>query len=179
MPAPVQAPAAAAAAGGAAPARPGAASPGPSLAGLQPAGRGRLTVWGFQVYDAALWVAPGFEPAAFERHAFVLELAYLRDLDGADIARVSLEQMRRHAPIAAAQAERWQAQLAALLPDVRRGDRLAGQHRPGQGLALFHNGRALGELADAQLARLFFAIWLGEASSEPRLREQLLGLRAP
>lgn len=148
-------------------------------AALQPAGRGRLRYWGFEVYDAALWTAPGFRASQFGQHPLVLELAYLRDFSGADIARTSLAEMRRHGAIDTAQAERWQAQLTRLLPDVRRGDRLAGVHTPGQGAAFFHNGRPVGEVADAQFARLFFAIWLGEATSAPALRQSLLQGLAP
>ena len=104
----------------------------------------------------------------------MLELHYARDFSAADIARRSLEEMRRHAPLDAAQAEGWRSRLAALLPDVKRGDRIAGLHRPGQGAAFFHNGRPLGDIADPAFARLFFAIWLGEATSEPALRQRLL-----
>jgi hypothetical protein len=138
-----------------------------------------MTVWGFDVYDAALWTAPAFRAGDFAAHSFVLELSYLRSFSAADIARVSLEQMRRHAPIDDAQAARWQGQLQALLPDVRRGDRLAGLNRPGEGARFFLNGRPVGEMADAQFARLFFAIWLGEATSEPALRQALLAGRTP
>ena len=148
--------------------------------GLLAAGSGRLTFWGLPVYEAALYVAPGFRAEAFERHAFVLELSYLRSLRGADIARVSIEQMRRHGPIDTAQGQRWERQLAALLPaEVQPGDRIAGALLPGVGARFTHNGRLLGEIADAQFARLFFAIWLGEATSEPQLRRQLLGALAP
>ena len=44
---------------------PGAAPPAAVqalLPGLQPAGTARLTVWGFPVYEARLWVTPGFTP---------------------------------------------------------------------------------------------------------------------
>jgi len=128
------------------------------------AGRGRLTFWGFEVYDAALWTGRGFRASQFDSHPFVLELTYQRNFSADEISRVSLKEMRRHGEFDAAQAERWQAQLTAALPDVRRGDRLAGVHRPGQGVSFFHNGRLSGEVADAQFARLFFAIWLGEAT---------------
>ncbi|MEY4711226.1 MAG: hypothetical protein RIS88_676 [Pseudomonadota bacterium] len=140
---------------------------------LVPAGRGRLTWWGFEVYDATLWTARGFRVEQYASHPFVLELAYQRNFSAAEISRTSLKEMRRHGPIDPAQAERWQAQLAASLPDVKRGDRLAGVYRPGQGVAFFHNGRLAGEVADAQFARLFFAIWLGEATSAPDLRQAL------
>lgn len=140
---------------------------------LAPAGRGRLTWWGFEVYDAALWTARGFRVEQFASHPFVLELTYQRDFSAAEISRVSLQEMRRHGAIDPSQAERWQSQLAAALSDVKRGDRIAGVHRPGQGAAFFHNGRPTGEVADAQFARLFFSIWLGEATSAPALRQAL------
>ena len=50
---------------------------------------------------------------------------------------------------------------------------------PGQGARFFFNGRASGELAEAEFARLFFGIWLSPRTSEPALREQLLGRKAP
>ena len=141
---------------------------------LVPTGRGRLTFWGFEVYDAALWTARGFRAAQFDSQPFVLELTYQRNFSADDISRVSLKEMRRHGEFDTALGERWQAQLAAALPDVRRGDRLAGVHRPGQGVSFFHNGRLTGEVADATFARLFFAIWLGEATSAPELRQALI-----
>lgn len=138
-------------------------------------GRGRLRFWGFEVYDATLWAAPGFRPADFASTGVALELAYLRSFSSAEIARVSLEQMNRTGGFDQGTGQRWQTQLAALLPDVRRGDRLAGVLRPGRGVQFFMNDRALGEIADAQFARLFFGIWLADNTSEPALRQALLG----
>ena len=37
------------------------------------------------------------------------------------------------------------------------------------------NGRTAGEIADAEFARLFFAIWLGPATADRNLRAALLG----
>ena len=144
----------------------------------QLAGQGHLNWWGLPVYDARLWVEPGFEPQAFERHPFTLELSYLRELRGADIARRSIEEMRRAGDFTPTQAQRWQAQLQAVLPDVKAGDRIAGIYRPGQGASFLFNGKPVGEIADAQFARLFFAIWLGPATSEPGLRASLTGAYA-
>lgn len=144
-------------------------------ASLRPAGQGRLNFLGLAVYDAALWTVPGFRAGSFADHVFALELHYLRRFSAADIARASLEQMQRHGPIDPAQAERWRAELMRLLPDVRKGERIAGLNLPGRGLALFHEGRSLGEVEDPRFAQLFFAIWLGEATSAPALRQALVG----
>lgn len=145
----------------------------------QAAGSARLTFWGLQVYDARLWVAQGFRQSEFDRHPLALELAYLRAFTGAEIARRSIEEMRRAGSFDAAQGQRWQSALALLLPDVKPGDRLLGVHRPGRGVEFTHNGKLLGEIADAQFARLFFAIWLGPTTSEPALRQALLAGTEP
>jgi hypothetical protein len=39
------------------------------------------------------------------------------------------------------------------------------------------NGQPRGELRDAEFTRLFFGIWLSPRTSQPRLREALLGSR--
>lgn len=155
------------------------AHPGPALPAAQAAGQARLTFWGFSVYDARLWVGPGFRRSVFADHPLALELTYLRDFSAADIARRSLEEMRRAESIDAQQATQWRDALARLLPDVKAGDRLMGVHRPGVGASFLHNGKPLGEIADARFSRLFFGIWLGADTSEPALRDQLLEGTAP
>ena len=77
------------------------------------AGSGRLSVWGFAVYDARLWVAPGFTRSTFQSHEFALELTYLREIRSSDIARRSLEEMARAAPVGPAQAGRWTTPCSA------------------------------------------------------------------
>jgi len=136
-------------------------------------------VLGFQVYDASLWVASGFRHRDFAAHPFALELAYLRSFRAADIAKRSLQEMRRAGTFDAAQAQRWQSALQRVLPDVKPGDRLVGINRPGQGLAFVLNGKPQGEIADPQLAALFFAIWLGDKTSEPAMRQALLAGTPP
>jgi hypothetical protein len=151
----------------------------PGLPEAVPAGSGRLTFFGLQVYDARLWVAPQFRRSEFGAHPLALELSYLRGFSARDIARRSLDEMQREQPLDAAVAQRWQDELQRLLPDVKKGDRLLGVHRPGQGAEFFHNGRRLGLVADAEFARRFFAIWLGPATSAPQLRDALLAGTQP
>jgi hypothetical protein len=140
----------------------------------QAAGQARLRFWGLDIYDASLVVAPGFRQGDFAAHGFALQLQYLRSFTGADIARRSLEEMRRVGGFSAAQAADWQSTLARLLPDVSAGDRITGVNRPGRPALFLHNGRPLGEVGDAQFARLFFGIWLAPQTSEPALRAALL-----
>jgi hypothetical protein len=143
------------------------------------AGEARLTVWGFAVYDARLWVAPAFSQAAWERHAFVLELTYLRELRGQAIADRSIEEMQQQQPIPPEQAARWREQLRALIPDVRPQDRIAGIHRPGRAAILYVNGARLGEIAEPEFVSRFFGIWLSPRTSQPAMRTSLLKGAAP
>ena len=138
------------------------------------AGRGRLTVWGFEVYDASLWVSPGFRVDNLTALPFALELAYLRDFTNSDIAKRSIAEMRRSATVSDAQAEAWTAAMLRVIPNVKKNDRIIGVYRPGSGAAFLVNGKASGEIKDAEFARLFFGIWLSPKTSEPKVRSALL-----
>ena len=137
-------------------------------------GKGRLSYWGFPVYDARLWAAPGLQPEKLATQPFALELAYLRDFSSLAIAERSIVEMRRSASISEAQAKTWVAQMRRVIPDVRKGDRVMGVNRPGLGALFLVNGKPSGEIRDAEFARLFFGIWLSTQTSEPQLRSALL-----
>ena len=150
----------------------------PELVGLLPShrllGKTRLKVWGFQVYDARLWVAPGFKPDQFANEPFALELAYLRDFTSTEIAERSLTEMRRSATISEEKAKTWITALMRVLPEVKKGDRITGINRVGEGAIFLVNGKRSGEIRDAEFARLFFGIWLSPKTSEPQMRSALL-----
>ena len=143
------------------------------------AGQARLSVLGFQIYDARLWVVPGFKDKTFSEHAFGLELAYLRSVSGEDIATRSLDEMRRFASLSPEQETRWLRQMRDVFPSVQKGDRLVGIHRPGTGAVFYFNGKLQGEIRDAEFARLFFGIWLFETTAKPAIRKDLLAKLAP
>ena len=145
-----------------------------ALPGARLAGQARLQVWGFQIYDARLWTAPGFKAAAFGSQPLALELLYLRDFDAVSIAERSVKEMRRSATISADQERAWLAEMQRVFPDVKKGDRLLGVLRPGAAAVFWLNGQPRGEIRDAEFARLFFGIWLSLKTSEPAMREALL-----
>ncbi len=156
----------------------GAAPPWPELAGALPtpiwAGAARLRVWGFEVYDAQLWVAAGFEAQRYAQHPLALSLTYLRTLRGKAIAERSMAEMLRQGPIDTVLQTAWLARMQQLFPDVAEGDRLTGVHQPGRGARFWLNGRALGAIDDAAFSAQFFGIWLHTATSEPAMRRDLL-----
>lgn len=139
-------------------------------------GSARLSVWGFNVYDARLFVAPGFRAEAYAQTPFALELRYLRAFTGPDIAQRSLDEMRRAGPLTDAQATRWLRDMVAAFPDVKQGDSLIGLYQPGSGVRFSHNGVSLGTVGDAAFAMRFMGIWLAPQTSEPVMRAALLAL---
>ena len=145
-----------------------------SAARLQ--GSGQLRFFGLRVYDARLWV--GERPAAADWAGvpLALELEYLRAVDGEQIAERSLTEMRRQGDIAAEPAARWLAAMKKLFPDLKAGDRITGVNVPGEGARFLVNGTPRGEIRDVEFAKLFFGVWLSPKTSEPSLREKLLGL---
>ena len=162
---------------------PAAPSPPPELSADLPSaqwvGTARMRYFTFNVYDAALWVAPGFSTSRYAQTAFGLQLSYLRSLDGQAIAERSLTEMRRSASLSAAQEQRWLAAMQDAFPNVTTGDRITGLHQPGVGARFWFNGTARGTVPDAEFSRLFFGIWLAETTSEPRLRTALLAKASP
>ena len=128
------------------------------------------------VYDATLW-SP--EARVALDAPFALDLRYAMSLRGRDLARRSVEEMRKQGFRDEGALARWQVEMDRVFPDIREGDRLVGVHVPGFG-ARFHNARGpVGAVADPEFARAFFAIWLGERTSEPAMRRDLLGLAKP
>jgi len=148
------------------------------LPGARPLGSATLRFFGLRVYDARLWVAGPVPGADWAAAPFALELQYARSLKGEQIAERSLVEMRRQGDIAEPVAERWLGNMKQLFPDVNAGDRITGLNLPGTGARFYVNGRLRGEPREADFARMFFGIWLSPRTSEPAMREQLLGLRS-
>jgi hypothetical protein len=141
-------------------------------------GEGRLRFLGLLIYDVRLWTeGPGLDVTDWARRPLALEITYARGFDARQIAERSLGEIRRVETLPVGLAEQWLEVMSRIFPDVRPGDRLTGVHQPEQAARFFHNGRFRGEVADTGFGPRFFGIWLGPSSSQPALRQQLLGRR--
>lgn len=159
-------------------ARPSAAPAevGSEIAGARQLGSGTLKWFGFSVYDARLWAGAGFRANDFDAAPFALEIEYARQLAGRRIAERSLTEMKRAgAAISEPQRAQWLALMTQAFPDVAPGDRITGVFHPATGTRFYFNGRLRSETRDAEFAERFFGIWLAPHTSEPELRQQLLG----
>ena len=136
-------------------------------------------MWGLLIYDARLWVRPGFAADRFEAHPLVLDLTYARNLKGTAIAERSIEEMRLGRAITAAQAQQWLGFMKQAFPDVDAGDRLSGAWNPETGTTTVSvNGAKPKLLVDKDFGRSFFGIWLAPHTSQPAMRLELIGTGA-
>ncbi len=138
-------------------------------------GQGRLTFMTLRVYEARLWTGANPIAADWSASLMGLELLYARSLSGTKIAERSLTEMQRQGDIDTARSARWLSAMKQVFPDVKEGDRITGVNLPGVGARFYFNGKLVGDVRDVDFARLFFGIWLSPKTSEPALREALLG----
>ena len=142
---------------------------------LKAVGGGLLRIFGFQVYNAYLWTPEGasFDPTK----PHVLDIHYLRTFSAKQLAESSIDEMRGQGKGSEAVYSKWSTEMQRVFADVKEGDRLIGIATPARTAKFFHNGAYRGEVADAAFTDAFFGIWLGDKSSQPGLRERLLGKR--
>ena len=136
-------------------------------------GQGRLTFWGFDVYDARYYVA---DPKG--QNGFALEIQYIRSFKGNDLAKRTIDEMSRQG-VSEKQRTIWLQGLEKIFPDIASGDTLIGLHLPDKGTMFLHNGKLVGDISGDAFAKAFFGIWLDERTSAPKLRSALIATRCP
>ena len=147
-----------------------------SIPAAQLNGQGSYRWFGLKLYDAYLWCETRPARAAqVWRTPFVLELVYARNLSGQRIAEASIGEMRKLERGTPGQQAEWLRWMSEIFPDVQEGTRLSGVFLPGKGIRFYRDGELLKEIADAEFAQAFFAIWLDEQSGAAGLRRALLG----
>lgn len=135
-------------------------------------GEGRLKFLFWSVFDAALYAPGGIWS---EDKPFALSLSYLRDLKGEDIVEASIDEMRKQAMDDEATLKRWGEEMAKIFFDVDDQTTLTGIVDQDGHTLFYRNGEPAGVIRDPDFSRRFFDIWLGEKTSEPKLRAQLIG----
>lgn len=147
------------------------------LTDWKPQGAATMRFFGLRIYEAKLWSQDtAVDAKNWTTTPLALALTYARSLSGKEIAKRSLVEMRRQGDISPANAEKWLADMEAAFPDVKEGDRISGViAEPGGPIQFFVNGKPGRKVTDAAFAKLFIGIWLSPQTSEPTLRQTLLG----
>lgn len=135
-------------------------------------GEARLKVLLWNVFDARLY-APGGD---YDRsQPFALSLSYLRKLKGKKIVEKTISEMSAQSRFTPSELTQWEQLLTGIIKDVDASTTLTGI-RDTDGYAVFYrNGKKVGQIEDRRFTEGFFDIWLGENTSEPKLRTDLIG----
>ena len=138
-------------------------------------GKGRLTYFGFRVFDASLYAPDGQYSAS---KPFALKLTYLRNFKGSAITSRTVKEMKRQGMPEGTRLGSWENQMNAIFPNVRPGQSITGVRTAGGNTEFFLDNRKIGTIRGREFARRFFAIWLGPNTNDPGLRAQLVGARS-
>lgn len=122
------------------------------------------------IYDATLQ-SPATE-FQFPGKPFVLTLQYHRSISANRIVDATLDQWRYQQ---IAWPAEWQQTLVAAIPAVAPGDTLQLQVDDAGKGTLSHNNARVADFDNTDFVTALASIWLGERTSHPAFRRQLLG----
>lgn len=126
----------------------------------------------FPLYRVTLKTPDGrYQP---ERMPQALHITYHRNIHRDDLITATGQQWQRLGVDGATRAK-WLKSLRDIWPSVKRGESLTLKvDKAGKGYFL-HNGKVIGELKDKLFSRRFLDIWLSPKTSQPGLRQRLIG----
>lgn len=137
-------------------------------------GRGVLSYAFWDVYEATLYAPKGYwQPT----QPFALSIKYYRALNGKKIADRSVQEMRNQGIADEVKLAAWHSQMKIIFPGVEKGTILSAIYWPGKETIFYNGNEAVGVIKGEDFGRAFFDIWLSEKTSEPQLRNALLGLK--
>jgi hypothetical protein len=136
-------------------------------------GKGRMTYFGFHIYDATFYRS--HNP---NQPFFALQIHYQKSFSGIAIAKSTEDEMKK-VGVPDAQASIWGKELSQIFPNITSGENLLAIYDPSLGTRFFYNDRDIGRVSGPDFAKAFFAIWLDPKTSEPKLRRELLGKDCP
>ena len=126
----------------------------------------------FPLYQIELKTPDGRYQA--NRYPQVLDIMYRRTIEKQHLLTATNQQWQRLG-LPQAKREQWIAQLNKVWPSVKAGDTLSFQLNADGKNTFVHNGRNIGGVSDTQFGESFLAIWLSPKTSQPGIRQRLIG----
>ena len=137
-------------------------------------GQGTLKVLFFEVYNVRLLT----DSKAFSwKNKFQLEFEYKREVKKQSVIESSIKEMRRQSNILDKDMNQWQEYLEISIKPVQEGSQATVSWNPNGQITFYYPNSKPTTIEDENFARAFLNIWLGEETSQPKLRSQLLSQR--
>jgi len=141
---------------------------------LKKVGQGTMSWMFIDIYDAEFFTSNGkYKPNQFPQ---VLTITYLKDIKQKRLIDATKEQWVLQGQNSES-VKRWIAILSDIWPDIQQGDKLTFYVEQNKKGTFFHNGQAIGHIKEQAFSMAFLSIWLSEKTSQPELRQQLLGVQ--
>lgn len=131
-------------------------------------GQGRMTYWGFDLYDAKLLQL--YHP---QGPSVALKIDYLKSFKSENLREQTIKEMKQLG-VSSLQRDKWSVELKDIFPDVKPGHSITAIYQPKVGTIFLHNEKYVGKVSGDEFSKAFFAIWLDPRTSAPQLRSQLL-----
>lgn len=136
-------------------------------------GSAKFSVLFWDIYQSTLLTTDGQAPFSNACQHALFEIRYLRDISKKELLDNTIEQWR-HLSLKEQDYQTFVPMLENIWPDIQAGDQLSMLSQANKTI-FYLNRQSIGEIDSATFAQLFLAIWLDENTSEPKLRQQLLG----
>ncbi len=135
-------------------------------------GQTTFTVLFWDIYSSQLLTSSGNYPAKIDDE-LLFDINYLADISSEDLIKRTIEQWQ-HLGVPEAIYQSYLPQLKQMWPNIKDGDSLSLLVEQGSSHFYF-NERYLGVIDETEFSEIFLSIWLSENTSQPELRDELLG----
>jgi hypothetical protein len=132
-------------------------------------GTGKMTWFGFHLYDISLYTATGKYIAD---EPLSLSIQYKKPVASEKLIEISQQEVER---LGLDWNEKWSIKLAEIWPSIEAGDELNLNVTENGVSEFYFNDQFVGQLDDSVFSENFTAIWLSPKSRESKLRKSLIG----
>ncbi|MDN2662228.1 chalcone isomerase family protein [Psychromonas sp. 14N.309.X.WAT.B.A12] len=137
-------------------------------------GRATFSVFIWDIYQSQLSTSSGVYPDP--EGVIVYQIKYLKSIESKQLIKKTIEQWV-HLGFASERYSSYLEQLRNMWPDIKEGDQLAFVAQ-GNNSAFYYNERFIGQIDGKDFRNIFMAIWFSENTSQPELRDTLLGIKS-
>ena len=130
-----------------------------------------LLFW--DLYKSKLMTTTGDYPISIENEKLIFHIEYLADIKSQDLIERTIEQWQ-HIGLKESEYLKYVKTLESIWPNIVEGDSLALLMQT-QKSVFYYNDEYLATIEDPNFGQIFIDIWLSKSTSQPSLREELLG----
>jgi len=146
-----------------------------SQTGLQPVGAGTITWFGFTIYD--LWTENGRFANLTDSLPVALHITYRKNIKSSALAERTAEEWQQLNIYTPHERKQWQQRLATIWPTVNPGDSITTVVSYDRRTHFYYNNELIHIIDDPEFGIALLSIWLHPNTSQPELRNKLIGQR--